>query len=372
MRIAILSTISLYEWAGTEEVWAQFAQLALAQGHTVHASVHWRVGQSARIEALRQLGLEVSIRKPFRPVRLYLLKERVQSDMKAIEQFKPDALIINSGSLFDVLNLPALRQFCDRSTLPKIFFCHFVAEGFVPQNRENLRAFAETMQGWVFVSKHNKQLAERQLAYRFKNAQVIANAPRVQLGEPLRWPAEDVFQFACVARMETQWKGQDVLLEVLSGEEWRDRSWHLNLYGTGPDDTYINQLIDYYQLANRVTCRGYISNIQSVWAKNHLMVLASRGEGMPLAVLEAMICGRPTVTTDVGGNREILETGKTGFIAEVATPASFGRAMEQAWDARKRWTQMGESAYAEVAESSLKPPQELLTYVASLGGTSST
>lgn len=366
MRIAILSTISLYEWAGTEEVWAQFAKVALQQGHAVHVSVHWRVAQSTRLQALQQLGLEVSVRQPFRPTRFYLLKERFQSDMNAVERFKPDALIINSGSLFDVLNLPALRQFCDRMTLPKIFFCHFVAEGFVPQSRENMRVFAETMQGWIFVSEHNKRLAERQLAYRFKNAQVIANAPRLQLDGPLPWPAEDVFQFACVARLETRWKGQDVLLEVLSRDDWRDRPWHLNLYGTGPDDTYISQLIEYYRLTEKVTCHGYISDIQSVWLKNHLMVLASRGEGMPLAVLEAMMCARSTVTTNVGGNQEILTSGKTGFIAEAATDNSFGVAMDQAWGLRDRWRQMGTNAYASITQNSSDPAKHTLNYIDSL------
>lgn len=366
MRIAILSTISLYEWAGTEEVWAHLAKVALQQGHAVHVSVHWRVARCDRIKALQQLGLEVSVRQPFRPTRFYLLKERLQSDMNAIEQFKPDVLMINSGSLFDVLNLPALRQFCDRTALPKVFFCHFVAEGFVFQNRNQMRAFAETMRGWIFVSHHNQQLAERQLAYRFKNARVIANAPRLQLSEPLAWPEEDMFQLACVARMETQWKGQDVLLAVLSRDEWRDRPWHLNLYGTGPDDTYIHQLVEHYRLASRVTCHGYISDIQSVWAKNHLMVLASRGEGMPLAVLEAMMCARPTVTTDVGGNQEILTHSKTGYIAEAATPSSFGKAMEQAWEMRDRWMQIGINAHVSVTQEPANPAKRTLTYIDSL------
>ena len=153
MRIAILSTISLYEWAGTEEVWAQFAKVALTRGHAVHVSVHWRVAQSSRLDELRQLGLAVSVRQPFRPTRAYLLKERFLSDLRAIEQFKPDVLIINSGSLFDVLNLPALQQFCANSSVPKVFYCHFVAEGFIAQDRARLVSFAETMQGWVFVSE---------------------------------------------------------------------------------------------------------------------------------------------------------------------------------------------------------------------------
>ncbi len=364
MKIAIISTISNYSWAGTEEVWAQFAENALKQGHAIHASVHWRVAQSPRISALQRLGLEVSVRQPFRPTRLYLLKERFYSNMLPLERFKPDIILINSGSLFDILNIPALRQFCETVQIPKIFFCHFVAEGFVPHDPVKVRDFAKTMQGWIFVSKHNYRLAERQLAYKFENAQVIVNGPRLSLDEPLPWPRGDTIHFGCVARLETSWKGQDVLLEVLSQPQWQDRNWHLNLYGTGPDADYIDKLIHHYQLIGKVTCQGYVSDIQSVWQKNHLMVLASRGEGTPLAVLEAMMCGRPTVTTDVGGNREILENALTGWIAEVATPYTFSNTLEKAWERRHQWPESGCAAHqAATIYARKKPEQRLLNYL---------
>lgn len=364
MKIAIISTISQYEWAGTEEVWAQFAKVALAQGHAVHACIHWRVSHSTRIKALQEVGLEVSTRRPFRPTRLYLLKERVYGDMRSLEAFSPDLLLINSGSLFDILNIPALRQFCARIQVPKLFFCHFVAEGFVPYNREQVRELSRQMQGWIFVSEHNRQLAERQLAYQFNNAHVIVNGSRLKLEEPLSWPEGSLTQFACVARLDTQWKGQDVLLEVLSMPLWRDRNWHLNLYGVGPDTNYIHQLIKHYRLTEKVTCHGYIDDIKSVWQQNHLMVLASRGEGTPLAVLEAMMCGRPTVTTDVGGNREILVSGETGWIAEVATPNALGPILQEAWEERHRWPAIGQSAHrAACLQAQRNPEKQLLSYI---------
>ena len=364
MKIAILSTICNYAWAGTEEVWAQFVRFALQNGHEVVVSAHWRVARAPQVAELKSLGLQVVERRPFRPTRLYLFKERYLSDMAQLRQFQPDVLLINSGSLFDLLNLPDLRQFCATLTVPKIFFCHFVAEGFVPHDRALVREFAQTMDGWIFVSEHNKRLAERQLADNFKNPKVIVNAPRVELDEPLPWPNNDVIQFACVARLETMWKGQDVLMETLSQPHWQSRAWHLNLYGAGPDQTYIQELIQYYGLSQRVTCHGYIREIQAVWRHNHLMLLASRGEGTPLAVLEAMMCGRPTVTTDVGGNREILNNGQTGWIAEVATAYSFSQVLEQAWEECDRWVEMGQIAHQAAQQlARLNPETQLINYL---------
>ena len=45
-----------------------------------------------------------------------------------------------------------------------------------------------------------------------------------------------------------------------------------------------------------------------------MLVLTSRFEGMPNTVLEAMMLRKPVVVTDVDGSRDVLETGKGGFV----------------------------------------------------------
>ena len=109
---------------------------------------------------------------------------------------------------------------------------------------------------------------------------------------------------------------------------------------------------------------GYVRDLEVVWREHQLMVLPSRGEGLPLAVLEAMMCGRPIVTTDVGGNREVLEDGVSGFIAAAATPDCFGKTLDFAWGEQPRWCQMGQSAHqGALALVSADPGQKLLDYL---------
>ena len=100
-------------------------------------------------------------------------------------------------------------------------------------------------------------------------------------------------------------------------------------------------LAQHYAIANRVEFCGHVNDIRSIWQLNHLPALPSRGEGTPLALVEAMLCGRPAVVTDVGGNAEWIDDGQTGFVAEAATTRSFGRALERAWLVNAEWQKMG-------------------------------
>ena len=73
--------------------------------------------------------------------------------------------------------------------------------------------------------------------------------------------------------------------------------------------------------------------------------MPSRMEGMPLAIVEAMLCGRPSVVTDVGGHKEWIENGIEGWIAAKATVDSYSKALEEAWQQKDKWEQVGISAH---------------------------
>jgi glycosyltransferase involved in cell wall biosynthesis len=148
-----------------------------------------------------------------------------------------------------------------------------------------------------------------------------------------------------VGNLRVVHKGQDIVLEILSSHEWKKRNWHLNIYGNGEDEKYLKDLVKYYQLNERVTFHGKVNDIRAVWENNHILLMPSHMEGMPLAVVEAMLCGRPCVATDVGGISEWIEEDKSGFIAEAPTIASFGNAMEKAWSRLSEWETMGRNAH---------------------------
>lgn len=61
---------------------------------------------------------------------------------------------------------------------------------------------------------------------------------------------------------------------------------------------------------------GAVSDMTAVYREADLLVLASDWEGTPNVLLEAMACGLPVVATSVGGVREIVQHGTTGYLVE--------------------------------------------------------
>jgi glycosyltransferase involved in cell wall biosynthesis len=99
---------------------------------------------------------------------------------------------------------------------------------------------------------------------------------------------------------------------------------------------------------DRVRFAGFTKDIQEVWKQNHVLVMPSRFEGLPLAIVEAMLCGRPVVATDVAGHSEIIEDGTTGFLASAPTIAAVREALERAWQSRSELHRMGQLARVRV------------------------
>lgn len=75
---------------------------------------------------------------------------------------------------------------------------------------------------------------------------------------------------------------------------------------------------------------------------------------MPLALIEAMLCGRAAIVTNVPGNAELLEEGVTGFIARAPDVVSLDEALERAYVCRADWQAMGERA-AEAIRRQIPP-----------------
>jgi glycosyltransferase involved in cell wall biosynthesis len=67
-------------------------------------------------------------------------------------------------------------------------------------------------------------------------------------------------------------------------------------------------------LGDRVRFLGWVEDLPKLYAALDVVVLTSRNEGTPMSLIEAGAAGRPVVATSVGGVREVVEDGRTGWL----------------------------------------------------------
>ena len=106
----------------------------------------------------------------------------------------------------------------------------------------------------------------------------------------------------------------------------------LRIFGPTPvgNEAYrrgLEERVAQLRLADAVTFEGPISSSRPAFEAGHVVALSSISEGLPFTVIEAMMSGRATVSTDVGGVAEC--TGRDG-VAGVVVPARDPAAMAEA------------------------------------------
>ena len=116
-------------------------------------------------------------------------------------------------------------------------------------------------------------------------------------------------------------------------------------------DRYYRELLaTFADVAARAHFIGEVpwDHVPSYLAASDVFVYPSPWEGSPNAVIEAMAAGLPSVVSDIDAHREIIEHGRTGFLAE--SPASMARQIEALAGDPRMQREIGSRARAFVFE----------------------
>ena len=373
MRICILSIFGS-PWGACEELWVKTAHAALDDGHDV-AIVSKRLPEvPAPIAALRARGAAAFWRKHDQSRRIDRQIDRRVYPLPAVARWRPDVLLVSFGAFYEIAYREDAERWVEALGVPYVVVVHhnFELRGPLPEPyvRHRMAGFYGRASCAAFVAEGNLRAAVRQIAAPLPTARVVRTQVNLRDWDPAPWPrSSEPIHMACVGRLDVSYKGLDLALEALAAPAWRDRPWRLRLYGGGDDRPYLEDLAGFLGIADRVDYPGYVADIHAVWSENHLLLMPSRSEGTPASLVEAQICGRPAVVTDVGGNAEWVEEPITGFVADGVTPRSFGAALERAWAARSRWEEMGMAAHREaVARADPEPGRSMLKLLSEAAG----
>lgn len=355
MRIAFI-TLSILPFAPNDLLWYRAAEELLLKGHQVLiAPLDWGGDNAVEYELIARQGALI-LWRPRHERSRYLavrqwqkLKHQITDYEKhwaPVGRFLPDLIVVNGPGTFYWCTVPGLAGYLMGRRIPFVTISQGNDENTSLSSDTYLRArpLFENSGRCIFVSERNLEVARGQLCLHLPQALVFDNPPNLSDWDRIPFPRGGV-RMAMVARLECAIKGQALVLRALTEEQWKTRDWELDLFGGGPDEAYLRDLIVFLGLQERVRLRGHVSDVRRIWEEHQVLVMGSSLEGKPLALTEAMLCGRPAVVTDVGGNAELIDHGETGFIAESPTVTSLGRALNRAWLQQGRWEEMGRRAH---------------------------
>ena len=140
--------------------------------------------------------------------------------------------------------------------------------------------------------------------------------------------ARDTRLLVFVGRLDRQ-KNPILLLEAVAAARVRSSDLTLALIGDGVLRPEIEKWIKSNSMGGSVRLLGALprERIAAIHRASDLFVLSSAYEGMPIAVLEALACGLPVVSTDVGEIRRVVKAGLNGWISEAQTTQAFADAI---------------------------------------------
>jgi glycosyltransferase involved in cell wall biosynthesis len=138
--------------------------------------------------------------------------------------------------------------------------------------------------------------------------------------------APDETIVTCVGRLVPN-KGQRFLIEATNEVIRRHPEVRLLLVGAGPSREALTKLVSELGLDQHVKFISDCPDTQEILAISTAFVLPSLGEGISVALLEAMAAGKPVIATAVPGNAEVVVPGVSGLLVPAQDASALARAM---------------------------------------------
>ena len=111
-------------------------------------------------------------------------------------------------------------------------------------------------------------------------------------------------------------KRLDIFFKVISEVVKEIPELKVAMIGDGEEIEKCRSLVKDLSLNDNVEFLGFRKDINQLINKTKILLLTSESEGMPSVIIEAMACGVPVVSSDVGDIGDIIQDGKNGFLVE--------------------------------------------------------
>jgi len=129
-----------------------------------------------------------------------------------------------------------------------------------------------------------------------------------------------------IGRLEPE-KGQKEIILAINRLLKQGQDVNLLLVGSGSSEASLKKLTRDLGLEEKILFTGTIREIPSLLSRIDIFVLASKWEGISMAILEAMAARKPVIATAVGGTPELINHQHTGLLVQVDDETALSNAI---------------------------------------------
>lgn len=159
----------------------------------------------------------------------------------------------------------------------------------------------------------------------------------------------DSKKIVSIGRLSLQ-KNYPMLLNAFAVFHREHQDNKLHIYGEGPERDNLMDMIKCLNMENCVILEGFVSDIHRQIEDAVAFVMSSDYEGLPNALMEAMMMGIPVITTRCNGAREIVTDGRNGLSVQIGQSEEMAKAMACMIDDRDLRLRLREQAMADAEE----------------------
>ncbi len=193
------------------------------------------------------------------------------------------------------------------------------------------RAATRGLAGVITVNQPLAEWSRRVLQIPANRIWYIPNLIPVamQSSKTVDLPGSRGFRIVCVANFRPQ-KDHANLFEAMTLVSSRIPQAHLLLVGEATDTVYRASILDQIHsrgLDRNISYLGPRQDVPAILRACDIGVLASKSEGLPLALLEYGVCGLPAVATEVGQCADVLSHGFAGLLVPPSSPKDLAEAL---------------------------------------------
>lgn len=212
---------------------------------------------------------------------------------------------------------------------PIEWICSFITDTLITINKEDFELAKKHMHSKQIEYIHGVGADENRY-----NLQALTQDIRKVLGIN----GED-FLAVCSGELNDN-KNQQQLIKAVA--ELKNPNIKIVLAGNGPKKQYLTNLIDELGIQDNIKLVGYRTDLENIIKASDVVVSTSIREGLPMNIIEGMMCGKPIIATDNRGHRDLIDPDQGGFIVDIDDINAVAEKLGILYANKRRCREMGE------------------------------